>query len=30
MSRAAEWKTKSALLRKSTPPALRSYLRRPA
>jgi ATP-dependent Lhr-like helicase len=30
MSRAEEWKTKSALLRKSTPPALRSYLRRPA
>jgi len=30
MSRAAEWKTKNALLRKSTPPALRSYLRRPA
>jgi ATP-dependent helicase Lhr and Lhr-like helicase len=30
MSRATEWKTKSALLRKSTPPVLRSYLRRPA
>ena len=30
MSRAMEWKAKSALLRKATPPALRSYLRRPA
>jgi ATP-dependent helicase Lhr and Lhr-like helicase len=30
LSRAAEWKAKAALLRKVTPPALRSYLRRPA
>ncbi len=30
MSRAMEWKAKSALLRRSTPPMLRSYLRRPA
>lgn len=30
MSRTAEWKAKAALLRKITPPALRSYLRRPA
>jgi len=30
MSRAMEWKAKSALLRKATPPQLRTYLRRPA
>jgi ATP-dependent helicase Lhr and Lhr-like helicase len=30
LSRATEWKAKSALVRKATPPALRSYLRRPA
>ncbi len=30
LSRATEWKAKSALLRKATPPQLRSYLRRPA
>jgi ATP-dependent Lhr-like helicase len=30
MSRGAEWKAKAALLRKPTPPPLRSYLRRPA
>ena len=30
LSRTAEWKAKAALLRKITPPALRSYLRRPA
>jgi ATP-dependent Lhr-like helicase len=30
MSRAMEWKAKSALLRKSTPPVLRSYLSRRA
>ncbi|MEP6921836.1 MAG: DEAD/DEAH box helicase [bacterium] len=30
LSRSAEWKAKAALLRKITPPALRSYLRRPA
>ena len=30
MSRAMEWKAKSALLRKSTPPVLRSYLNRRA
>jgi len=30
MSRAEEWKARAALLRKATPPALRSYLRRPA
>jgi ATP-dependent Lhr-like helicase len=30
MSRAMEWKAKAALLRKPTPPVLRSYLRRPA
>jgi ATP-dependent Lhr-like helicase len=29
-SRAMEWKAKAALLRKATPPQLRSYLRRPA
>jgi ATP-dependent Lhr-like helicase len=30
LSRAMEWKAKSALMRKTTPPQLRSYLRRPA
>jgi ATP-dependent Lhr-like helicase len=30
MSRANEWKAKGALLRKATPPVLRSYLSRPA
>ncbi len=30
LSRATEWKAKAALLRKPTPPQLRSYLRRPA
>jgi len=30
LSRTMEWKAKSALMRKATPPALRSYLRRPA
>jgi ATP-dependent helicase Lhr and Lhr-like helicase len=30
LSRATEWKAKSALVRKATPPQLRSYLRRPA
>ncbi|HSS20677.1 MAG TPA: DEAD/DEAH box helicase [Pyrinomonadaceae bacterium] len=30
LTRATEWKAKSALLRKATPPQLRSYLRRPA
>ena len=30
LSRAMEWKAKSALLRKTTPPVLRSYLSRPA
>ena len=30
LSRAMEWKAKAALLRKSTPPVLRTYLRRPA
>jgi ATP-dependent Lhr-like helicase len=30
LSRASEWKAKAALLRKATPPVLRSYLRRPA
>ena len=30
LSRAAEWKAKAALLRKATPPVLRTYLRRPA
>jgi ATP-dependent Lhr-like helicase len=30
LSRALEWKAKAALLRKATPPQLRSYLRRPA
>ncbi|MCM3870270.1 MAG: DEAD/DEAH box helicase, partial [Pyrinomonadaceae bacterium] len=30
MSRTTEWKVKAALLRKMTPPVLRSYLRRPA
>jgi len=30
LSRTMEWKAKAALLRKATPPQLRSYLRRPA
>ncbi|MGH9928010.1 MAG: Lhr family helicase, partial [Pyrinomonadaceae bacterium] len=30
LSRTLEWKAKSALLRKATPPQLRAYLRRPA
>jgi ATP-dependent helicase Lhr and Lhr-like helicase len=30
LSRAMEWKAKAALMRKTTPPQLRSYLRRPA
>jgi ATP-dependent Lhr-like helicase len=30
LSRASEWKAKAALLRKATPPVLRTYLRRPA
>jgi hypothetical protein len=30
LSRALEWKSKTALLRKVTPPELRTYLRRPA
>ena len=30
LSRTMEWKAKSALVRKATPPQLRSYLRRPA
>ncbi|HET6645880.1 MAG TPA: hypothetical protein VFH01_01045, partial [Pyrinomonadaceae bacterium] len=30
LSRAMEWKAKAALLRKTTPPVLRSYLSRPA
>jgi ATP-dependent Lhr-like helicase len=30
LSRSLEWKAKAALLRKATPPQLRSYLRRPA
>ncbi len=30
LSRTMEWKAKSALLRRATPPQLRSYLRRPA
>ncbi len=30
LSRSAEWQVKAALLRKAVPPALRSYLRRPA
>jgi ATP-dependent Lhr-like helicase len=30
LSRSMEWKAKAALLRKVTPPQLRSYLRRPA
>jgi len=30
LSRTIEWKAKSALMRKATPPQLRSYLRRPA
>ncbi len=30
MSRSMEWKAKAALMRKATPPTLRTYLRRPA
>jgi len=30
LNRAMEWKAKAALMRKATPPQLRSYLRRPA
>jgi ATP-dependent Lhr-like helicase len=30
LSRTTEWKAKSALIRKATPPQLRTYLRRPA
>jgi ATP-dependent Lhr-like helicase len=30
LSRTSEWKAKSALMRKATPPQLRTYLRRPA
>jgi ATP-dependent Lhr-like helicase len=30
LSRTTEWKAKSALMRKATPPQLRTYLRRPA
>jgi ATP-dependent helicase Lhr and Lhr-like helicase len=30
LSRTMEWKAKSALVRKATPPQLRTYLRRPA
>ena len=30
LTRAMEWKAKAALMRKATPPQLRSYLRRPA
>jgi ATP-dependent Lhr-like helicase len=30
LSRSLEWKSKAALMRKATPPQLRSYLRRPA
>jgi ATP-dependent Lhr-like helicase len=30
LSRAMEWKAKAALMRKATPPQLRSYLQRPA
>jgi hypothetical protein len=30
LSRTMEWKAKSALMRKATPPQLRTYLRRPA
>ncbi len=30
LSRSMEWKAKAALMRKATPPPLRSYLRRPA
>jgi ATP-dependent Lhr-like helicase len=30
LSRTLEWKAKAALVRKATPPQLRSYLRRPA
>ncbi|HKZ00719.1 MAG TPA: hypothetical protein VJ180_00670, partial [Pyrinomonadaceae bacterium] len=30
LSRTMEWKAKTALLRRPTPPQLRTYLRRPA
>jgi ATP-dependent Lhr-like helicase len=30
LTRSLEWKAKAALMRKATPPPLRSYLRRPA
>ena len=30
LSRSMEWKAKAALMRKATPPTLRTYLRRPA
>jgi len=30
LSRATEWKAKAALVRKASPPQLRSYLQRPA
>jgi ATP-dependent Lhr-like helicase len=30
LPRSTEWKAKAALMRKATPPPLRSYLRRPA
>jgi ATP-dependent Lhr-like helicase len=30
LSRTLEWQAKSALMRKATPPQLRTYLRRPA
>ena len=30
LSRSMEWKAKAALMRKATPPALRSYIRQPA
>jgi ATP-dependent Lhr-like helicase len=30
LSRTMEWKAKAALMRKATPPPLRSYLQRPA
>jgi hypothetical protein len=30
LSRTMEWKAKATLMRKATPPQLRSYLRRPA
>jgi len=30
LNRTTEWKAKAALMRKATPPQLRTYLRRPA